>query len=220
MASSPRQSLRRVLIADDHPLVLTGMEAVLRHSTFEVVGTADGGEGVLASLETLDPEILVLDVNMPEPNGLELLRILRGRGDRRPVILVTATISDEAIFEAVELGVDGLMSKDCAATSLIQCLEAVRSGGQWIDQVMQKRGLDHARRPRPAGADGLGRLTPRERTVADLVAGGMRNREIGLELGVTEGSVKVYLHRMYEKLGIQTRLELAMLMHHKKSERS
>ena len=220
MDSGARESLRRVLIADDHPLVLTGMEAVLRHSPFEVVGTAGGGEGVLAALPTIDPDILILDVSMPEPNGLELLRTLRSRGDRRPVILISATIGDEAIIEAVELGVNGLMSKDCAAGSLIQCLEAVRSGGQWIDQDMQKRGLDHARRPRPAGIHALGRLTPRERTVADLVAAGMRNREIGLEIGVTEGSVKVYLHRMYEKLGIQTRLELAMLMHNKGPDRS
>ena len=78
---------------------------------------------------------------------------------------------------------------------------------------MQQRGRDQARQPRPANSDLLAPLTPRERTVARLVAGGMRNRDTGLELGVTEGSIKVYLHRMYEKLDIQTRLELAMLVH-------
>ena len=189
------------------------MEAVLRHSSFEVVAKAASGTAVLEAIETAEPDILVLDVNMPDPNGMELLRSLRSGGDRRPVVLVTATISDDAIAEAMELGVNGIMPKDCAATSLIECLEVVGAGGQWIEESMRKRGLEHLRQPRPADSTRLARLTPRERTVAELIANGMRNREIGLELGVTEGSIKVYLHRMYEKLGIQTRLELAMLLH-------
>ena len=205
--------MKRVLVADDHPLVLSGVESVLRHSDFEVVATADGGPAVLEALKTAKPDILILDVNMPEPNGMELLRMLRRKGDKIPVVLVTATISDPAISEALELGVNGLMSKDCASVSLVDCLEAVRVGGQWIDVEMQKRGREHDRQPKPSNDDLLSRLTPRERTVAMLVAAGMKNRDIGLELGVTEGSIKVYLHRMYEKLDIQTRLELAMLVH-------
>lgn len=209
---SPAAGLTRLLIADDHPLVLSGMETVLRRGDYDVVSRVREGGEVLAAVAEHDPDILVLDVNMPGRSGLELLRALRAAGDDRPVVLFTAMISDEALVEAIELGVNGVVPKEGDEMMLVECLRAVEAGERWIEAGMQQRANRSYYRVRNRGADPLDRLTPRERNIAALVARGLRNREIAAEISVTEGSVKVYLHRMYEKLDIETRVELAMLV--------
>lgn len=210
--SQPAAALTRLLIADDHPLVLSGMETVLRHGDYEVVSRVQDGNGVLDAIADHDPDILVLDVNMPGRSGMDLLRALRGSGDERPIVLFTAMITDEALVEAIDLGVNGIVPKEGDEMMLVECLRAVEAGERWIEAGMQQRANRSYYRVRGRGADPLERLTPRERSIAALVARGLRNREIAAEIGVTEGSVKVYLHRMYEKLDIETRVELAMLV--------
>lgn len=203
--------MTRVLIADDHPLMLSGIETVLRGTEYEVVAKVRDGAAALDAMAETQPDILILDVKMPELSGMDVLRTLRGRGDKRPVVFVTAIISDEALVEALDLGVNGIIPKDGAETMLVDCLGQVRVGGRWIEGALQQRAIDFVSNPHTGPRDPLARLSPRERSIAALVAQGLRNKEIGNDLGMTEGSIKVYLHRMYEKLGIQTRTELAML---------
>ena len=210
--SQPAAALTRLLIADDHPLVLSGMETVLRHGDYDVVCRVQDGNGVLDAITEHDPDILVLDVNMPGRSGMDLLRALRASGDERPIVLFTAMITDEALVEAIDLGVNGIVPKEGDEMMLVECLRAVEAGERWIEAGMQQRANRSYYRVRSRGADPLERLTPRERSIAALVARGLRNREIAAEIGVTEGSVKVYLHRMYEKLDIETRVELAMMV--------
>lgn len=202
--------MTRVLIADDHPLMLSGIESVLRGSDFEVAARARDGTAALAAVESDDPDIVVLDVKMPGLTGLDVLRALRHRGDRRPVVLLTASIEDEELVEAMKLGVQGVIMKEDAETLIRACLETVRGGERWIQPSVYQRALDAALDtggPRGRFAS----LAPRERAIARLVRMGMRNREIAGELGLTEGTVKVCLHRMYDKLGVANRTELAML---------
>lgn len=199
--------MTRVMIADDHPIILSGAEALLRNSAYDVVAKAADGEAALDAIETVDPDILVIDVQMPGISGIEVLRTLRARGDRRPIVLLTAGLDDGRAAEAFELGVDGIVLKDTAVDSLVQCLDAVRDGGRWIEQSVLQSALD----PTLSGGAAqtpLGSLSPRERAVAELVVQGMRNREIAAELGITEGTVKVHLHKAYEKLGVGSRTEL------------
>ena len=210
--SQPAAALTRLLIADDHPLVLSGMETVLRHGDYDVVCRVQDGNGVLDAIAEHDPDILVLDVNMPGRSGMDLLRALRASGDERPIVLFTAMITDEALVEAIDLGVNGIVPKEGDEMMLVECLRAVEAGERWIEAGMQQRANRSYYHVRSRGADPLERLTPRERSIAALVARGLRNREIAAEIGVTEGSVKVYLHRMYEKLDIETRVELAMMV--------
>jgi len=205
--------MTRLLIADDHPLVLSGIENVLRDSGFEIVGLVDNGNAVLDCIATTRPDILLLDVNMPGRSGLDVLRTLRSRGDMRPVVLLTASLRDGDLVEALQLGVNGFMLKDGAATLLITCLNQVRNGQRWIERSLLERGLELTLNGQVDGQDGLSPLTPRERAIAHLVAKGMRNKEVAQELGLTEGTVKVWLHRIYEKLGISNRTELAILTH-------
>lgn len=201
--------MSRILIADDHPLMLSGLEAVLRNTAYQVVGKARDGLELLSMLASSRPDILIVDINMPGRNGIEVLRTLRSKGDRRPVILLTADLHDDALADALELEVNGIILKEGAETLLISCLDQVARGGRWIDGAVVQRALDLANKRSARGP--LAELTVRERAIAQLVGQGLRNREIGAELGLTEGTVKVALHRIYEKLGIESRVELAML---------
>ncbi len=197
-----------VLVADDHGFIRAGVEAVLRGTPFQIVAATASGEETVAAVETHDPAIVLLDINMPGMNGVEALEVLRGRGDKRPVVLLTAEISDRQLLSVMRAGVDGIVSKDGAEEELIDVLEKVHAGQKAIAPVFLQRALDLSLSPQ---AGPLDRLNPRERKIARLVARGMRNRDIGAELNIGEGTVKVYLHAMYQKLGIENRTELALL---------
>lgn len=203
--------MKSVLIADDHPIVLSGVEAILRDTSFMVVATATNGTEVLEALPTARPDILVLDLNMPERSGIDVLRTLRSRGDMRPVVLMTASLGDDALIEAIKLGVSGILLKDGAHDMLVHCLEDVRAGRRSIDNRLLDRALDLSM-DGEGSSNPINSLTKRERTIAELTSHGLRNREIATELGMTEGTVKVYLHRIYGKLSVSSRTELAILI--------
>lgn len=198
-----------VLIADDHHFIRAGVEAVLAGSRFRIVAGAASGEETLAAIATHDPAIVLIDINMPGIDGVRTVETLRARGDRRPVVLLTAEISDRQLLAALDAGVEGIVLKDGAEEDLIAALETVATGGRAISPAFLSRAEEVSQRPLQPGR--LDRLNPRERRIAALVARGMRNRDIGAELNIGEGTVKVYLHAMYQKLGIENRTELALM---------
>ena len=200
-----------VLIAEDDPLTLSGIELLLAQSNYEVVATVCTGAEVLDRLPSARPDILVLDVDMPERSGLEVLRVLRSRGDNRPVVLLTGRINDQKAMEAMQLGVNGLVIKSAAPRDLLVCLDAVVQGKRWLDQEVLQRAMDVTLAGERETIDPLSALSPRERAIAGLVVRGLRNKEIGAELGLTEGTVKVHLHKVFEKLSIKSRMELILM---------
>jgi two-component system nitrate/nitrite response regulator NarP len=197
--------MTRVLLADDHPMIRTALEALLRDTGFEIVGVAGTGEAALREVDRLDPDILLLDLQMPGGNGMEVLRRLRAERSTK-VVLLTAAIEDSALLEAKALKVDGIVLKNADPAFLLDCLDRVRHGRSWIDPEL----AEHARRLAQGAADrALPQLTPREREVVAFVRKGLRNREIAEQLGVKEGTVKAYLHAIFEKLDVGSRTELA-----------
>ena len=198
-----------ILVADDHGFIRAGVEAVLRGTRFSVVAATASGEETLDAIKTHDPAIVLLDINMPGMNGVQALETLRDRGDKRPVILLTAEINDRQLLSVMRAGVEGIVSKDGAEDGLVEVLEKVHAGQKAIEPIFLQRAIDLSLRPDTQGP--LAKLNPRERKIAALVARGLRNRDIGSELGIGEGTVKVYLHTMYQKLGIDNRTELALL---------
>jgi two-component system nitrate/nitrite response regulator NarP len=168
------------------------------------------GAAVLEAIPAARPDILVLDVQMPERTGLDVLRTLRARGDQRPIVLLTASLDDNSLLEAIQLGVNGIILKDGAQNLLLRCLEDVGSGRRWIEKSLLERALEISMGGATESRDALSSLSKRERAIVGLVAQGMRNRDVASELGITEGTVKVYLHRIYEKLGVSNRTELAI----------
>lgn len=203
--------MTRVLLADDHPFMRAGVEAVLRDSPFEIVATAASGDEALAKIAEADPELCIFDIRMPGRNGVEVLEDMRRGGDARPVVLLTAELEDAALLAAVQAGVNGIVLKDVAEDALLDCLSAVAGGGRAVPPELLQRALDLSLRGEPKHP--LEGLTPRERQIAEHVGRGQRNREIAEALGMSEGTVKVYLHTIYQKLGIENRTELALMTH-------
>lgn len=197
--------MTRLLLADDHPMIRAALEVLLRDTGFEIVGMAGSGEAALQSVDQLRPDLILLDIQMPGGTGIEVLRQLRAARSHLPVVLLTAAIDDSQLLEAKALKVEGIVLKNSDPAFLIDCLESVRAGRNWIDPELAARVRQlNARVGRRAS------LAPRERQLIGFVRKGMRNREIAEELGVTEGTVKAYLHAIFEKLGIGNRTELAI----------
>lgn len=201
--------MTKILVADDHPMIRTALEALLRDTEFEIVGTAGTGEATLREVERLAPDILLLDLQMPGGNGMDVLRRVRATTAKVPlnVVLLTAAIDDSTLLEAKSLKVRGIVLKNSDPAYLLDCLDHVRHGRPWIDPELTERAKQLARAP--TGASRIG-LTPRERQLIGFVRTGLRNREIAVQLGVTEGTVKTYLHSVFEKLGVSSRTELAI----------
>jgi len=202
--------MTKVLVADDDPLTMAGITTLLDKTNFTVVATVNTGAAVLDALPGARPELLILDNDMPERSGLDVLRTLRSKGDNRPVVLLTSRLNDELAREAVKLSVNGIVIKSTAPRDLLVCLESVVQGRRWIDQEVMQRVMEQAMSP-DAPRDPFDALSARERAVASLVQRGLRNKEVASELGLTEGTVKVHLHKVFDKLGIRGRTELILL---------
>jgi two-component system nitrate/nitrite response regulator NarP len=199
--------MSRILLADDHPMIRTALEVLLRNTEFEIVGTAGSGDAALTEAARLQPDILLLDLQMPGGTGMDVLRRLRAEKSTLKVILLTAGIDDSALLEAKALKIQGIVLKNSDPAFLLDCLQSVRDGRSWIDPELAERARQLARRIRPGKSE---TLAPRERQLIGFVRRGLRNREIAEQLGVTEGTVKVYMHAIFEKLGVSTRTELAI----------
>jgi len=199
--------MTRILVADDHPMIRTAIEVLLRDTGCEIAGTAASGIETLRLVDQLEPDILLLDLQMPGGSGMEVVRKLRERPRAPRIVLLTAAIDDSSLMEARALGVDGMVLKNADPAFLLECLERVRSGGRWSDPELRARAKELAE---AFGSSGRAALAPRERELIRYVRQGKRNREIAEALVVTEGTVKVYLHAVFEKVGVKNRTELAI----------
>ncbi len=199
--------MSRILLADDHPMIRTAIEVLLRDTSYEIAGTASSGEETIERVGEVRPDILLLDLNMPGGSGMDVVRRLHANGGGPNVVILTAAIDDASLIEAGSLGVKGMVLKNSDPAYLLECLDRVRTGGTWIDPELNARTQElteaYGEKRRPS-------LAPRERQLIRFVRQGLRNREIAKELGVTEGTVKVYLHTVFEKLGVSSRTELAI----------
>ena len=195
----------RVLLADDHPMIAAALELLLRGTEYELTGRARTGAEALVLVKSAKPDMLLLDVNMPDGSGIDVLRALRDRGRAPRVVLLTAGMDDPQLIAADRLSPEGMVLKTADPALLLECMEEVAKGGRWIDREIGERIALAKQR-----ASSTPSLTPRERELVDLVREGLRNRDIAERLGVTEGTVKVYLHGIFDKVGVENRTELAM----------
>jgi two-component system nitrate/nitrite response regulator NarP len=196
----------RILLADDHPMIRTAIEVLLRDTQFELAATAMNGAQALTEIDRLKPDILLVDLEMPELGGMEVIRKLKADRITAKIVILTAAIDDSSLMEARSLRVNGMVLKNSDPAYLFECLEAVAAGRAWMDPELQARADKMAEN---FSGESVA-LAPRERQLIRYVRRGLRNREIASELGVTEGTVKVYLHAIFEKLGIKNRTELAI----------
>jgi two-component system nitrate/nitrite response regulator NarP len=199
--------MTRLLLADDHPMIRTAIEVLLRETSYEIVGAATSGAETLAAVEQLKPDVLLLDLQMPDGTGMDVFRELKAKGGAPRMIILTAAIDDASLMEAKSLGAPGMVLKSSDPAFVIECLDRVSRGGQWIDPELAERVQELSE---TFGSSGRPALAPRERQLVRFVRQGLRNREIAKQLGVTEGTVKVYLHAVFDKLGVSNRTELAI----------
>jgi len=197
--------MTRVLLADDHPMIGAALDVLLRGTDYELVGRARTGADALTQVQRLKPDLLLLDVNMPDGSGIDVLRQLRASPKAPPVVLLTAGMDDSQLLRADGLKPEGIVLKTSDPALLLHCMEKVRAGERWVDPEIVQRSREVRERASLAPS-----LTPRERDLVELVRQGLRNRDIAAQLGVTEGTVKVYLHAIFDKLGVDNRTELAM----------
>jgi two-component system nitrate/nitrite response regulator NarL len=212
------RNLVRILIADDHPIFRHGLRTLLESEPdFQIVGEASDGADVLEMVPRLRPDVLLLDLAMPRLAGMEALRELAAsRGDSASgprIVLLTVAIEKKQIVEALQLGAQGVVLKDAAAQLLIKALRAVLAGQYWVGRESVADLVQYLRRisaSTPAQRDDARLLTTREREILSAIVGGFTNREIAEKLTISEDTVKHHLSRIFDKVGVSNRLELAM----------
>lgn len=200
-----------LVLADDHPLVLSGLELLFSaEPDFAVLAYCSSGEQVLRKVHQHLPDILMLDLRLPDKNGLVVLRELAEESLPVKVVLLTGQLDDEEAFEAIRLGVRGVVLKEMGPQLLLQCLRKVHAGEQWLEKNSFGRVMEKMLRREAVIQQIIGLLTPREIELVRLVGRGLDNQEIAESLYISEGTVKVHLHHIYGKLGVKNRVSLAL----------
>jgi len=199
----------RLVLADDHHFILDGLESLFRlEEDFQVLARCTNGEETLKAVRQHRPDILILDIRMPRKDGLAIAREIQSEGLPTRIVLLTAEIDEDQLLEAVRLGVQGIVLKEMAPQLLVQCIHKVHNGGQWLERNSTKLAMEKMLK-RAAGAREMASLlTAREIDLVRMIAKGLRNKEIADKLFISEGTVKVHLHHIYEKLGIDGRFAL------------
>ena len=198
------------MLVDDHPIVLSGLQQLFASSPdFTVVASCSRGEQALEALRAHEADVLLLDLRMPGLTGLEVLRKLRS-GSRCRVVVLTAAIADEEVVEAMNLGAHGVVLKESPPETLLECVRKVHQGEQWLDRESMSRAFGRVLRKESGAREAARILTPRETEVAQMVAQGLRNKIIAERLSISEGTVKIHLHNIYEKVKVNGRLELVL----------
>lgn len=197
----------RILVADDHPIVRDGLIAILStQADFEIVGKASTGVEAIAQADVLKPDVLLLDLEMPEMDGVQALRHLRDAHSPVRAIVFTAFDTDERIVGAVQAGAQGYLLKGAPREEIFNAIRVVHAGGSLLQPIVASKLLrqvilDHNGHSSPDA------LTPREQNVLQLLAQGLQNKEIAVELVITERTVKFYVSSILSKLGAGNRTE-------------
>jgi two-component system nitrate/nitrite response regulator NarL len=209
----------RIVIADDHPIFRDGLRRLLEaESDLSVVGQAVDADEAIQLAQSVQPDILLLDVAMPKMSGIEALQVLAQLPHGPGVILLTAAIDRADIVKALHLGARGVVLKESATSLLLKAIRVVMEGGYWVgresvsDLFLALQNLGTA----PEAPDTLPAfsLTPRELQIVGLILGAAGNKKIADTLNISEKTVKHHLTNIFEKLGVSNRLELALFAAH------
>ena len=198
-----------LVIADDHPLILDALQNLFRlEKDFKVVARCLDGDEALKAVRRHKPDILVLDIQMPGKDGLVVLREMSKEKLPTRVVVLTATLGDEGLTEAIHLAVRGLVIKELAPKLLVQCIRKVHAGELWLEKRTVSSALEKLLQREAGKQEAAQVLTSREIEVVKQAATGLRNSEIAKRLFISEGTVKMHLHNIYQKLGVDTPLKL------------
>ena len=208
----------RILLADDHPIFRDGLRRLLETEPgFRVVGEASDGAEAVAMAKKLKPDLLLLDLAMPKHPGLEAVRELGNSDTPVRILLLTAAVEKEQIVEALQLGARGVVLKESATQLLLNSIRAVMAGQYWVGRETISNLVEYLRgllAPPPAPKQKKFGLTPRELEIVSAVVAGYTNKDVAAHYKISEDTVKHHLSNIFDKLGVSTRLELALFAVH------
>jgi DNA-binding NarL/FixJ family response regulator len=202
-----------VLLVDDHPLVLSGLRGLIQgHPDFQVVREFSDGDEALLWIRQHKPTIAILDLKIGKCSGLTILRDVVEGGLPTRVVLLAAVIRDAELYAAIESGAYGIILKDWAPDTLIDCLRSVAAGRRWLPSTLVMGPLERENVRRRWADDILKRLTRREREVALLIADGLTVKQVASQLELSDGTVKLHLHAVFQKLNVSKRSDMVTLL--------
>jgi NarL family two-component system response regulator LiaR len=197
----------RVLLVDDHPVVRQGLRALLStQEGIEVVGEAADGDAAVTAAERLSPDVVLMDVVMPEMDGVEALRRIAESRPQTRVVMLTSYADERRALEAVDAGASGFLLKDASPRDVVSAIRAAHRGEAVLHPAIAAKLLAERRRPPAAHAD----LTPRELEVLRLIAHGLQNKRIAADLHLSEKTVKTHVSAILRKLDVTDRTQAAM----------
>ncbi|OFW61871.1 MAG: hypothetical protein A2133_02665 [Actinobacteria bacterium RBG_16_64_13] len=204
----------RLVLADDHPLVLQALAGLFAtEEDMEVVALCRDGESALEAVRRFHPDVLLLDLSMPKLDGVGVLESLQAEEPRAQVVVFTGNMDERRALECLRLGVSGVVLKESPPEVLLEAIRKVASGELWLEKHSYSQAVALMLRQQNANRQLATLLTPREFEILLLAAQGRRNKEIAQELAVTEGTVKMHLHHIFEKLGLRGRSDLIRYAH-------
>ena len=202
-----------VMLVDDHPLLRKGLRQLLAFEVeFEVVAEAGSGAEALATAPELDPDLIILDLNMQGMDGLETLKRLRDEGVTSRIVMLTVSDSNEDVIKAIGLGADGYLLKDSDPDELLEQIKKAASGKMVLSDAVNAALATAIRRPAEKPAADINSLTNREYEILSLIAKGQSNKLIARELDISDGTVKVHVKHLLKKLNLRSRVEAAVWM--------
>jgi len=197
----------RVLLADDHTILLEGLRGLLEEE-FELVGAAENGREVLTAAEQLDPDVILLDISMPELNGIEAARRLREKESRAKIVFLTMHSDSRFVKEAFRVGASGYLLKRAASDELVNALHEVLEGRFYVTPLITKDVVHSLLEPAGLTTQQSGQLTARQREVLQLVAEGKSLKEIATALDLSTKTVEYHKRSIMDELGLRTTAEL------------
>jgi DNA-binding NarL/FixJ family response regulator len=202
----------RVFLLDDHEIVRVGVRDLLEaEDDIEVVGEAGTVEQALARIPPTRPDVAILDVRLPDGDGVEVCRDIRSSHPEIQCIMLTSFSDDEAMFQAIVAGAAGYLLKQLKGTDIVDAVRRVAQGQSLLDAAVTRRVLERLREP-PAEDERLARLTPQERRILALIADGLTNRQIADKVHLAEKTVKNYVSNLLAKLGMERRTQAAVFV--------
>jgi DNA-binding NarL/FixJ family response regulator len=204
--TTPGGPMIRVLLVDDQELVRSGLTRILRRRDgFQVVGECEDGDQVVAAVEALEPDVVVMDLRMRRMSGIDATAALRRRADAPPVLVLTTFDDDELLSGALRAGAAGFLLKDSPAEDVVRGVAAVAGGQALLDPAVTGRVLERFRATPEVGPAAIEELTAREREVLELMGRGLSNGEIAHTLVISEVTVKSHIGRIFTKLDLRDR---------------
>ncbi|MDY8025504.1 response regulator transcription factor [Paenibacillus polymyxa] len=200
----------KILIVDDHWVVREGLKLVLEtNDSYEVVGEAEEGATAIALIEELQPDVILMDLYMPQMSGLETMKALKEKQNETPVIILTTYNEDDLMIQGLSLGAKGYLLKDTSRENLFRTIESALRGETLLQPEITARVFAKTSEKvvKSEQHEDTSTLTEKERNILQSVAQGLRSKEIALDMGISERTVKAHLTNIYNKLGVDSRSE-------------